>query len=49
MEGGFMAIYITMILLTVVAFVVISRWIFRINDIIERLDQIIELLGPGKQ
>jgi hypothetical protein len=31
--------------LSILIFVAISRWVFRINDIVKRLDQIIELLG----
>ncbi len=43
MEGlGFGLIFL--FLLTFIIGVAISRWIFRVNDTIKRLDQIIELL-----
>jgi hypothetical protein len=34
-----------MLVIFVLIFVAISRWVFRINDIVKRLDQIIDLLG----
>jgi hypothetical protein len=36
--------YIFMLLLFFVILVAISRWIFRVNDIVKRLDKIVTLL-----
>jgi len=36
---------IVLFILGILIFVAISRWVFRINDIIKRLDTIIERLG----
>ena len=41
---GIMAI--AMVILVVCIMVVISRWIFRINDIVDRLDLIAKALRP---
>ena len=43
--GDMMGFSIFVILLIVALFVVISRWVFRINDIVARLDKIVLLLG----
>jgi len=43
--GDMMGFSIFVILLIVILFVVISRWVFRINDIVNRLDKITLLLG----
>ena len=43
-----MELFIPMLILTAIFFVIlvaISRWVFRINDIVKRLDTIIERLG----
>ena len=37
------------LIISIAIFVAISRWVFRINDIIKRLDQIIDLLDPGNK
>jgi len=42
MEYGLMALFF--VILVVVIIVMISRWVFRINDIIYRLDLIVALL-----
>lgn len=39
-----MGFSIFVILLIVILFVVISRWVFRINDIVNKLDKIVFLL-----
>lgn len=42
--GGFAMVYIFVVILIIAIFVAISRWVFRINDIVERLDKIVRLL-----
>lgn len=42
--GGFVMVYIFVVILIIAIFVAISRWVFRINDIVERLDKIVHLL-----
>ena len=42
-----MVIGICMLVLFVAITVALSRWIFRINDIVNRLDNIIDLLRKG--
>jgi hypothetical protein len=44
-EGIF---FIIMFILFFAIGVALSRWIFRVNDIVERLDQIVELLKNQK-
>jgi hypothetical protein len=36
------------LLLIVAISVALSRWIFRINDIVNRLDRIVELMSKGE-
>jgi len=37
--------FLFMVLLFVVIMVAISRWVFRVNDIVDRLDMIVEMLN----
>jgi len=48
MEGAGIAALLIM-LIAVLIFVAISRWVFRINDIVKRLDQIIALMERGNK
>jgi hypothetical protein len=43
-----LAFVLLLILLCFVIIVAISRWIFRINDVVKRLDKIVELLTNQK-
>lgn len=43
---GVMAIFVAILFLAIG--VAISRWVFRVNDIVKRLDKIIELLTSQK-
>ena len=47
MEAGIVLIILMFAMLFFLIGVIISRWIFRINDIINRLDSIVNLLQAG--
>jgi len=47
MEYGLGVIFLFIFVIAIM--VAISRWIFRINDIIKRMDKIIELLGNSSR
>lgn len=42
--GDITAFAIFIVLIIIAIFVIIARWVFRINDIISRLDKIVMLL-----
>jgi hypothetical protein len=42
--GDMIGVTIFIVLIIIAIFVIIARWIFRINDIINRLDKIVMLL-----
>ena len=46
--GDMAAFGLFWILVILVIFVAIMRWVFRINDIVNRLDKIVTLLTPKK-
>ncbi len=45
--GASLAVFFFALILAIAIMVAISRWIFRINDIIKRLDSIINALKTG--
>lgn len=47
MGTGGLGFGLFLLILVVAITVAISRWVFRINDIVNRLDNIVELLRKG--
>jgi Na+-transporting methylmalonyl-CoA/oxaloacetate decarboxylase gamma subunit len=47
--GGAGFVALLFLILAIAIMVAISRWVFRINDIVERLDSIIALLRKAQE